>query len=464
MVMAGSVSMPAAGTTAMAGGSGGGGTGAAGNSPIRGGEQKCSADDKPETGTQGGVHSGTVHCGLKLLADVPGGGSVQGSGHCAYVRTGGVIKAYSLTDPLKPVQTDEEPTVGSSESMRARTVDGRAILVSGGGVYDISNCEDIVKKGEIAWPSASYQAGLYVTALSGHEVSISHDAKRVCSGVGFAIAHIEDLERPDTWKVKTWTCELNKQLGIEADPNACEGPTQDDLAMGRQYSHSCDDNLDGTVWYGADQLDTSFSGMPVRARMVDISDSPNSVKFLDAVEGVPGHGMNWWRSPDGREFIIGTNEGFGGADSCMDYPRPVDLGNDLDAYIVEVTGNQFGVPFHLSLDINQPENCQEAKASGVRASITEQSVYNENGAAFVMIEYGAAGLRVFDLRDGENPVEVAYYNDGAGHVHSGVFHYEASSGIMLASGSQAMHVLMVQPETIEALGLPTPSDRGYPYK
>ena len=57
-----------------------------------------------------------------------------------------------------PVQTDEEPPVGGSESMRAQTVDGRAVLVSGRGVYDISNCEDLVKKGEIPWPSARWRA------------------------------------------------------------------------------------------------------------------------------------------------------------------------------------------------------------------------------------------------------------------------------------------------------------------
>jgi hypothetical protein len=35
---------------------------------------------------------------------------------------------------------------------------------------------------------------------------------------------------------------------------------------------------------------------------------------------------------------------------------------------------------------------------------------------------------------------------------------------MLASGSQAMHVLMLQPQIIAALGLPSPTDPDYPYK
>ncbi|HKU38639.1 MAG TPA: hypothetical protein VJR89_10845 [Polyangiales bacterium] len=464
------------GSTARAG-SGGAGNGAAGAPAAGSGgaaggmmlEAKCGANDTPEKGLQGDVNTGTVNCGLTLLSEIPGGGHVQGSGHCAYVRsagsapyTGSKIKAYSLADPLKPMQTDEETAVGGSESMRAHTVEGRAILVSGKGVYDVSTCEDMVKKGEIAWPSQNAQNGLFFAALSSHEISISHDAKRVYSGLGFAVADIANLEQPNTWTVKNWSCEMNKQSGFPEDvPNACDGPSQPDV--GRQYSHSSDDNLEGTVWYGANQEGSSSQMEPPTARMVDISD-PNRIEILDTVVQFPGHSMNWWRTPDGREFILGANEGLGVADTCVKYPRPTSLGNALDAYIVEVTGKKFGKPFSLTLDINKPENCQAAKASGANASITEHTVYNEHGAAFAMIEFGRAGLRVFDLRDGEHPKEVAYYNDGKGHVHSGVFHYDAARGIMLASGAQAVHVLMLQPQMIAALGLPTPTDPGYPYQ
>ena len=81
-----------------------------------------------------------------------------------------------------------------------------------------------------------------------------------------------------------------------------------------------------------------------------------------------------------------------------------------------------------------------------------------------MVEFGGAGLRVFDLRDSYHPKEVAYFNDGGGQVHSGVFHYDDARGIMLASGAQAAHVLVLQPQMIAALGLPYPTDPKYPYK
>ena len=460
---------PASGSPAGASQAGMGGVAREGGlpAPSSGGTQ-CGPNDNPEQGLQGDVNQGTVNCGLTLLSELPGGGHVQGSGHCAYVRAtaaayaAGTLKAYSLADPLKPVMTDVEPGVGGSESMRANTVDGRAILVSGRGVYDISNCEDMVKKGEIPWPSENAMNGLFFAALSSHEVAISHDAKRVYTGVGFWVAYIEDLAHPETWSVNDWACEMNKQSKFPTDvPNSCDGPVHQDV--GRQYSHSSDDNLEGTVWYGANQNGDGFSAMePATARMVDISHR-DSIKILDTLHEFPGHSMSWWRTPDGRDFILGANEG-GGGDSCVDYPRPTNLGNNLEAYIVEVTGNKFGKPFTLTLDINRPENCQQAKASGVNPGITEQSIYNRKGAAFVMLEYGTAGLRVFDLRDAEHPKEVAYYNDGKGHVHSGVFYYDDARGIMLASGSQAGHVLMLEPQVIEALGLPKPTDPKYPYK
>jgi hypothetical protein len=429
---------------------------------------KCGPDDNPELGLQGDVYPNTVNCGLTLLSTIPFAGSVDGVGHCVYIRepgtmpyTGGLIRAFSLADPFNPVKTDEELSVGGSESMRAKTVEGRSILASGRGVYDVTNCEDIVKKGEITWPSANAQAGNYLAALTSHEIAISHNAKRVYTGLGFGIGYIDDLGKPDTWTVSDWSCEMDRQSGFAVSaPKTCDGPTHQDV--GRQYSHSSDDNLEGTVWYGANQEGSPTQMERATVRMVDISD-PTKITILDTLASFPGHSMNWWRTPDGRDFIIGANEGTGRPDSCVPYPRPVNLGNNLDAYIVEVTGKKFGTPYHLTLDIDKPENCQAAKASGANAANSETSVYNRNGAAFVMIEHGFGGLRIFDLRDGEHPKEVAYFNDKNSFTHSGQFHYDDARGLIVTSGRMVTHVLMVQPQTIKALGLPMPTDPKYPY-
>ena len=59
---------------------------------------------------------------------------------------------------------------------------------------------------------------------------------RVYSGLGFAVAHIEDLDHPDTWTVDDWACEMNKQSGFPQDtPNACDGPMHVDEEIGRAH-------------------------------------------------------------------------------------------------------------------------------------------------------------------------------------------------------------------------------------
>ena len=432
----------------------------------------CGATDKPEPGIQGDVApAGGVNCGLALLSEVPGGGSVQASGHCAYVRTpgllpytGSVIRAYSLANPLKPVQTDQTPAIGGSESMRAATAGSRAVLVSGNGVYDIHNCEHMVKKGEIHWPSINASLHAYIAATNSHELSISHDARRVYTGLGFAIAYIDDLDHPKTWRVKNNTCAMDEQSGypVAGPPTsyACKIAPQGDYP--RQYSHSSDDNFAGTRWYGANQNGDGVSQLePPTMRIVDITD-PNHIKIRGTLHDVPGHSMNWWRAPDGREFTVSANEG-GTGDTCAPYPRPRALNHAAEAYVTEVTGDKPKHAAMITVAINRPENCAAAKKSGSAAFFSEHSIYNKGSAAFAMLEYGGAGLRVWDLRNGYAPKEVAYYNNGTGHVHSGVFHYDETTGIMVASGAKAMQVLVLEPQVIKALGLPTPTDARYPY-
>lgn len=460
----------------------------------------CGPNDVPEAGIQGDVNEGTVNCGLTLLSEVEIGGHAQGSGNCAYLRTpsgapytGDRLLAYDLSDPTDPLQTGDVPSMGASESIRAMTAGDRAVLVSGNAVYDISgdDCTLDNFKGEIDWPSTNYDSGLVVAATSGHEIAVSHDANRVYTGLGFVVADISDLEHPETWTVKNWTCEMNAQSAFLAggQPPMCDAVEEPDYP--RQYSHSSDDNLEGTRWYGANQAGDSVpetggvdsqlvhqitdigiqQAEPPTARMVDISQHPNEITILDTLPYFPGHSMAWWRTADGREFIVGANENVGQpVDSCQQYPRPVSLGNSLDAYIAEVTGGQFDKEKYeayrqnpgLTLAINRPENCEAAQASGVTPKITEYSLYNEHRAAMLMVEYGSGGLRVFDLREGDNPKEVAYFNDGNGHVHSGVFYYNDQNGTIVTSGSQAMHVLELQPQVIKALGLPCPTDPEYP--
>lgn len=427
----------------------------------------CGSDDTREPGIQGDVPpEGGVNCGLTLLSELTGtSGAVQGAGHCAYVRTGGFIKAYDLSDPANPRFTEQEALHGNSESFRTRVTADRAILVSGRGVWDITNCEDLVFKGEIDWPSLNARAGATVAATSQHEIAISHDGKKVYTGLGFAIAYLDDLNDPTTWQVYNHTCEGGRQAGYPLHAGPHGAPTLCDVAPFGDYppqlSHSSDDNVEGTRWYGANQKGGASQIEPPTLRVWDISTRGEPL-MLGALAEFPGHSMDWWRLT-GREFVVGANEGLTGTgDPCQDHPRPTSLNNALDAYVADVTGDVLKHASRVSLMINEPQNCGEWGGSRSTAAITGHSIYNMHGAAMLMMEFGSAGLRVFDIRDGYAPKEVAYFNRGDGHVHSGRFHYDDARGLMLQPANDGMRVLELQPRVIKALGLPKPTDPAYP--
>ncbi|MGH2628245.1 MAG: hypothetical protein ACRDHY_16525, partial [Anaerolineales bacterium] len=324
------------------------------------------------------------------------------------------------------------------------------------------NCEDLVFKGEIQWPSTNSRNGAQIAGTSSHELAISHDAMRVYSGLGFAIAYLDNLEDPSTWRVYNHTCAVGRQAGwplhagLPGSPTLCDVTPEGDYPP--QYSHSSDDNAEGTRWYGANQQGSGaplLDESPPTARIVDISQRGNP-RVLDSLQQFPGHGLDWWRSADGREFIVGSNE-LGTGDTCQPHPRPTSLLNAADAYVAEVTGDNLVHASRVSLMINEPQNC----ASGSQAPISEHSIYNKHGAAMLMMEWGGAGLRVFDVRNGYAPKEVAYFSRG-GHVHSGRFHYDDQRGILLQPSSSGMRVLELQPQVITAAGLPTPTDPLYP--
>ena len=438
------------------------------SSPATASPALCSAGDVPEKGIQGDVPpSGGVVCGLRLLSDFAGGGSAGASGHCAYIRlpgtlpyTGRVIRAFNISNPLKPIQTDEVPAVGGSESMRVATVGSRAIVVSGRGVYDVSkDCTKLVKKGEIQWPSLSAKANNYAAATTTHEIAISHDARRVYAGVGFGLADISNLERPATWKVWNNTCEMNRQSGYPVVGDCTHAPQGD---YPRPYAHSSDDNAAGTRWYGANQNGDMVSQLePATMRIVNISDL-NHIKIVGTLANVPGHSMSWWRSPDGRQYVLSANE-LGTGDTCAGYPRDTSLTNAADGYITEVTGDKPKHASTLTVAINRPENCAAAKSSGSSAFYSEHVVFNKHAAAFAMVAYEGAGLRIWDLRDGYHPREVAYYNRGGGYVHSAMFHYDETTGVVVASASSGLRLLVLEPQVIKTLGLPMPTAAAYPY-
>ncbi len=106
----------------------------------------------------------------------------------------------------------------------------------------------------------------------------------------------------------------------------------------------------------------------------------------------------------------------------------------------------------LQIAINKPEFCDVRKASGRDPWIAYHLIDNPMNAKFAAVNFGEAGLRIFDIRQPDNPSEVAYFNHGS-LVHGGIGYYDAARGLIYAAGNTGFWVLRVEPQVKAQLGL-----------
>jgi hypothetical protein len=437
-----------------------------------------------EPGIQGNVPAGQTanyNCGVRLVGQLPRVGNVQGTGTCAYVRSrDGQVHVIDVRDPARPVEVASVPVHSGSETMRVVVNPERAVLVSGSSVYDIRDCLHPVLKGEIQWPPIGLP-GIPVRQLP-HDIRVNHAGTRVYASFGLWEADISNLQDPASWTITDHRCELAAQepgpwqelhrRTLAAGQSLCADAARPN-PRGAQYmlaaspiqasllwpplSHSPDLNADDTRLYIGDQAGgNSALWAPVaRVRIVDLTQHP--LRIIGEVDGA-GHGLDWFRV-QGRDYVLHSNErglaqavNDGGGDSCRPYPRPYSLGWALEAYISDVTRpDQARHVSMLQLAINDPEFCQARRASGGDASIAFHLIDNPLDARFAAVNFGSAGLRIFDIRDPAHPSEVAYFNHGA-LVHGGVGYYDARRGLIYAAGGSGFWVLQLEPQVRRRLG------------
>lgn len=463
----------------------------------------CARGDVKEPGLQGEVPAGQTaayNCGVKLLGQLPRVGSVQGSGKCAYVRSGGnregsTVYVIDVSNPAKPVEVGNFPVKSASETMRVVVNAERAILVSGSSVYDIRDCLKPVLLGEIKWPAIALgmmppMGGGGGTGILPHDLRINPAGTKVYGSLSLWEADITNLRDPSTWKVTDHRCALAVQVagpwqGVhrEADRigmNLCEdqarpgpyGANNRIASSGIQaallwplISHGIGVSGDNKRVYLGEQAGGPIGLITrghVALRVFDVSQTP--IKLLGETFGA-GHSVDWFRV-GGREYVLHANEGgsggigqgVGGAsgsagDPCRPHPRPEALGWAFDAYVSDVTdgANPRNVS-RLTIAINEPENCAARKASGKDPSVAYHLIDDPMNAKFAAVNFGAAGLRIYDIRQPDKPAEVAYFNHGP-LVHGGVGHYDAARGLIYAAGSTGLWILQIEPQVRQRLRL-----------
>lgn len=470
------------------------------NPPDRVSSAKGGPGDIREPGIQGDVPVGqtaSYNCGIKMIGQLPVVGVVQGAGKCAYVRTGsnmednksGEVHVIDVSNPAKPIEVGKIPVKMASETMRAIVTNERAVLVSGSSVYDISDCLHPVLLGEIKWPPLTIgngppSGGGGGPGLLPHDLRLNHSGTKVYASLGLWEADITNLHDPSSWKVIDYRCDLAPQVkgpwqethrqGQQAGINLCADMANSRGADGRvgvsrmQYaltwptlSHSLDVNGNGTRVYLGDQKieGTRNLGEPPKIRIIDVTKRP--VQIVGQTDG-PGHGLDWFRA-GGREYVLHSNEigssmgaeaqapGIPG-DTCRAYPRPSAVGWGFEAFVSDVTGDQAKNVSMLQIAINNPEYCEARKASGRDPTIAYHLIDNPSDAHFAALNFGSAGLRIYDIRDPQKPSEVAYYNHGP-LVHGGVGYYDSERGLIYAAGGTGFWVLKLGPQVRARLGL-----------
>ena len=454
----------------------------------------CGAGDTPEPGVQGEVAAGLTpnyNCGVRLIGQLPVSGSVTATGRCAYVRARGPagtqdnsqISVIDVSNPARPRVVGEPiPVYNGSESLRLAVTKDRAVMVSGSSVFDISDCLHPRRMGELAWPDTRLP-GIARKNLP-HDIRINRAGTKVFTTFGVWVADITNLADAESWTVTDHRCELAAQVpgpwqdvhkrSLAAGRSLCDDATRT-APMGANYSmggsplqasllwpqlsHTPDFNADDTRLYVGDQAGGTLAlwSPQTKMRIIDLTSRPFNV--IGETDG-PGHGLDWFRT-GGREYVMHSNEGGTKGimgqpergDTCKLYPRPSSLGWGFDAFISDVTvpATARNVSM-ITIAINDPEHCAARKASGRDPYLAYHLIDNPMNARFAALNFGDAGLRIFDIRNPQMPVEVAYFNHGA-PIHAGVGHYDAARKLIYFSDPGGFKVLQIEPQVRARLGL-----------
>lgn len=406
----------------------------------------CGSLDTPETGIQGDVsladqQSGRAeqgyNCGLAVIGynDLGGAGAgdLTWAGDCAYVKSAGGIKVIDVSDPTAPTVVQTLPITVSSENIHSVTTRKRSLLVAaavgpnGNGrapvpvyVWDVRDCTHPSLIGTITFPGAQV-----------HNIELTPDATKIYGSLPLQVADIGNLADPTQWTVVDFQCELAAQAkpgftGFLLVPFAVDRPQ-----CANQLAHEFEFNKRGTRMYIGGQIDDALgeSRDPLHRdwdtehefRVVDLTVWPPQI-----ISSIPsragGHAIRRAKIK-GRNFVLHSNENVNPdvttANGCTS-TELLPTGGVAQAFLTDVSDDWAPrTVSELKLAINDQKNCAAQLSSRVKSTIHYNTVDDPDDTTFAMLPMGNGGLRVFDIRNPEAPVEVAYFNPGQFRLPNG---------------------------------------------
>jgi hypothetical protein len=415
----------------------------------------CGLNDTPETGIQGDVpladqQSGRAeqgyNCGLALVGynnlGGQGAGDLAWSDYCGYVKSPGGIKVVDVSNPTAPAVVGFLPINVQSENIHAVTTPERALLVAAQGngpglgqsvfVWNVRNCTHPALLGTANFPGLSPGNTAVVSQV--HNIELTPDGKHIWGSLPLQVADITDLAHPATWTVRQLQCEVAQQtfLGFQGILFPQTAFALDYPACANILAHEFEFNAAGTRMYIGGQLDGAFATQvdPLHRpwhteqvlHVVDISVDPPQI--LGETEPAAGHGVRR-ATIGGKPFLIHSNENVNPVSTTVNGCFPdtaLPIAGVAHAYLTDIsdeTAPQVVSKLELAINRSDPAHCAAQNQSLVRATIHWNDVDSADKTTFAMSPMGNAGMRLFDVRDPEAPVERAYFNPGAFRLPSG---------------------------------------------
>jgi hypothetical protein len=433
-------------------------------------------DPNPEPGVQGDVPLGQYadwDCGVRPVGFLAGAnGAMAVAGHCAYTgggQPGGTgVRVIDVSDPAAPrlagvLDTDSRELLAAQvagdrallatrrrDGQQPGQVIGRDVLVD---IWDIRQCTNPALLGTARLPTTSKVFGDPPAELGGpaHNLKFNPSATKLYGSLPLHEIDLTNLADPSTWTNRNLHCAITQQYHLphKALPGVCDTLTGIDTPMGfggglPAIDHEPTFSPDGSRLYLGGQLP-----LPDSTALVTLDMTGPSPVVLSVAQNAPGHSIDF-ATINGREYLLHSNE-ISAVTTCVPQRlKPRYLGFADRAYLLDITNEKAprGVS-ELVLGDSQLANCVRGNITGPSTAYHE--VDDPRDTTYAVVGFESAGFRIFDLRDPERPVEVAYFNHGQSE-HTSPY-INASTGHIWASDANGFWVLELEPQVRQHLGL-----------
>lgn len=367
----------------------------------------CRADDRPETDLQGRVPRTDIitgraaqgyTCNLEAVGQfrTTGWASLDSYQDCAYMsRQAGVggVQVLDVSDPRNPVPTDTLTTPAMADPWESMRVNARrGLLVADSGVNNFLDIYDVSQ--DCRHPRLVSSTDM--SPAKGHEGWFSPD------GNTFYMSTTGPDAAPTVFPIDITDPAHPRRLSAWAF---------------QAQTHGGSTSEDGTRSYVCQQHAPPKDALLVvdTSEVAERKTAPKPRVVAQVPLGDNLYCQGAYRvTYNGHPYLIQYGEGSGAGDcsrsadnwATFGYPRIFDLADEAQPKLVSTA----------LLEVHLPEHCSEVTGEGAIAGLgysvhhcSPDRLYNPT---ILACSWFHAGLRVLDIRDPRNPVEIGYYNTG----------------------------------------------------